>query len=271
MRSTTLPRIPTQRTHPTMRSRQTRHHRLRQACRNHPHRLHRQQLPCPRSPRRRQSRRDTPPPSCRQHSQKKPNRKQQHGSSSTRRNSKAHAAEQERRAEEFKQQQELAGAASTRQHRPKRDGQRKARQATFDRIIENAPAMLHRRSACAWSFAQSSTSTPTPSPTIWPRTSPPTTRTRQRSPEELLLATIDTTADAKLTAFALRLALSGHVCIPREKRVRLSSPKPKPFSLAPKPKNVSPARLRIRSRRWSSRIRAYRSRRAKVAKKQIAA
>ena len=38
----------------------------------------------------------------------------------------------------------------------------------------------------------------------------------QRSAEEVLLATIDTTADDKLTRFAIRLALSGHVGIPRE-------------------------------------------------------
>ncbi len=34
--------------------------------------------------------------------------------------------------------------------------------------------------------------------------------------EELLLATIDAAADDKLTCFAIRLALSGHVGIPRE-------------------------------------------------------
>ena len=38
----------------------------------------------------------------------------------------------------------------------------------------------------------------------------------QRSAEEVLLSTIDATADDKLTRFALRLALAGHVAIPRE-------------------------------------------------------
>ena len=38
----------------------------------------------------------------------------------------------------------------------------------------------------------------------------------RRSPEEMLLATINGTADGKLTRFAVRLALSGHVGIPRE-------------------------------------------------------
>lgn len=38
----------------------------------------------------------------------------------------------------------------------------------------------------------------------------------QRSAEEVLLSTIDATADDKLTRFALRLALAGHVGIPRE-------------------------------------------------------
>ena len=36
------------------------------------------------------------------------------------------------------------------------------------------------------------------------------------SSEEVLLATIDATPDDKLTPFAIRLALSGHVGIPRE-------------------------------------------------------
>ena len=38
----------------------------------------------------------------------------------------------------------------------------------------------------------------------------------QRSAEEVLLSTIDNTTDDKLTRFALRLALSEHVGIPRE-------------------------------------------------------
>ena len=38
----------------------------------------------------------------------------------------------------------------------------------------------------------------------------------QRSAEEVLHSTIDATADDKLTRFALRLALAGHVGIPRE-------------------------------------------------------
>ncbi len=40
--------------------------------------------------------------------------------------------------------------------------------------------------------------------------------TDRSSSEEVLLATIDATADDKLTRFAIRLALSGHVGIPRE-------------------------------------------------------
>jgi ParB family chromosome partitioning protein len=39
---------------------------------------------------------------------------------------------------------------------------------------------------------------------------------RRSCTEEVLLSVIDGTADGKLTAFALRLALSGHRGIPRE-------------------------------------------------------
>lgn len=38
----------------------------------------------------------------------------------------------------------------------------------------------------------------------------------RRSPDEVSLATIDATADNKLSHFAVRLALGGHVGIPRE-------------------------------------------------------
>ncbi len=38
----------------------------------------------------------------------------------------------------------------------------------------------------------------------------------QRTPEEVLISTLDTLADDKLTSFALRLALTGHLYIPRE-------------------------------------------------------
>ena len=38
----------------------------------------------------------------------------------------------------------------------------------------------------------------------------------RRTAEEVLLATIDATADDKLTRFAIRLALSAHVAVPNE-------------------------------------------------------
>ncbi len=41
-------------------------------------------------------------------------------------------------------------------------------------------------------------------------------RNDHRSAEEVLLATVDSTADEQLTRFALQLALSGHRGIPRE-------------------------------------------------------
>ena len=73
--------------------------------------------------------------------------------------------------------------------------------------------MQHNFVCCS---AHSSTLTPTPSPMIWPRTSQRDNENEQRSAEEVLLSTIDATADDQLTRFALRLALAGHVGIPRE-------------------------------------------------------
>ena len=49
----------------------------------------------------------------------------------------------------------------------------------------------------------------------------------QRSAEEVLLSTIDATADDKLTRFALRLALAERLAF-RAKASSTSSPKPKP-------------------------------------------
>ena len=123
------------RTRSSLRVRKTRHHRLRQARRNHPHRLHRQQLPCPRSPRRCQSR-GTPRPG---HAACTPGRNRGRGrgteSSSTRSSAKPTKPSRSAGPRSSSQQQEQAGAASTRQHRPNAMKQRKARQATFDRII----------------------------------------------------------------------------------------------------------------------------------------
>lgn len=88
----------------------------------------------------------------------------------------------------------------------------------------------------------------------------------QRSAEELLLATIDATADEKLPAFALRLALSGHVGIPRENELDFLTEAEAAFAPPQPKKKAPPAKEKKPTLVKSSPVK-----KAKVAKKQIAA
>ncbi len=122
-------------------------------------------------------------------------------------------AEQERKEEErkaeFQHQQKEYEAEQAR-----REKHRKARVATFERIIEQAPAsfnpaqmrvflrlLIHLDYSLleevAPHFANGDENT-------------------QLSDEEIVLAALDGTADEKLTGLALRLVLSDHVGIPHE-------------------------------------------------------
>jgi ParB family chromosome partitioning protein len=122
-------------------------------------------------------------------------------------------AEQERKEEErkaaFERQQKEYEAEQTR-----RDKLHKARVATFERIIEEAPAsfnpaqmrvflrlLIHLDYSfleeVATHFANGD-------------------ENAQQSDDEIVLAALDGTADEKLTGFALRLVLSDHIGIPQE-------------------------------------------------------
>ncbi len=125
---------------------------------------------------------------------------------------KEYEAEQERRAEEFRQQQERE-EVEYQAEQARRDEQRKLRVATFERIVENAPETLNSAqlrvllraivNLAPYTFADD-------------LAEDIADENERRSAEEVLLATIDATGDDKLTRFAIRLALSGHVGIPRE-------------------------------------------------------
>jgi ParB family chromosome partitioning protein len=122
-------------------------------------------------------------------------------------------AEQERKEEErkaaFERQQKEYEAEQTR-----REKLQKARVATFERIIEEAPAsfnpaqmrvflrlLIHLDYSfleeVATHFANGD-------------------ENAHQSDDEIVLAALDTTADEKLTSFALRLVLSDHIGIPQE-------------------------------------------------------
>ena len=126
---------------------------------------------------------------------------------------KEYDAERERRAEEFRKQQEQE-QQQYEAEQARRDEQRKARTATFERIVENAPESLSPAQLRVLLRAIVNLDPYTFADDLAEDIADESER---RSTEEVLLATIDVTADDKLTRFAIRLALFGHVGIPREK------------------------------------------------------
>ena len=125
---------------------------------------------------------------------------------------KEHEEEQERRSEEFRQQQEQR-QQEYEAEQTRRNELRNARKATFERILDNAPAMF---TAAQLRVVLRALVNLDPYTFADDLTEGLGTENEQRSAEELLLATIDGTEDDQLTRFALRLALSGHVGIPGE-------------------------------------------------------
>ena len=127
---------------------------------------------------------------------------------------KEHEEEQQRREKERKQQfereQEQYEAERTR-----REAAHKARQATFERIVENAPAtftaaqlrvFLHALiNLDPFDFAEDVAAYFVGDD-----------ENNQQTPDDVLVSTLASLPDEKLTSFALRLALTGHTDIPRE-------------------------------------------------------
>jgi len=120
-----------------------------------------------------------------------------------------HEHKEEVRKAEFDRQQKEYEAEQTR-----RDKQRKARLATFERIIEQAPAsfspapmrvFLRLLIHLDYSFLEEVANHFADGD-----------QNSQQSDEEIVLAALDSTADEKLTGLALRLVLSDHIGIPHE-------------------------------------------------------
>ncbi|MGI4830362.1 MAG: ParB/RepB/Spo0J family partition protein [Janthinobacterium lividum] len=136
-------------------------------------------------------------------------RKQQHAQ-----RRKEYDAEQERKAEERRQQEERE-EQEYEAEQARKEQQRTARKATFERILDNAPATLTAAQLRVLLRAIVNLDPYTFADDLAKELSEDFENDR-RSAEEVLLAVIDTTADSKLTRFAIRLALSAHVRIPRE-------------------------------------------------------
>jgi ParB family chromosome partitioning protein len=154
--------------------------------------------------------------------------------------------ERQRREEERKQQFEREQAEIEAESN-RRAETLKARQATFDRIVENAPATLSAVQLRVLLRAIVNLDPYTFADDLAEDIAG-YNQNEQRSAEEVLLATIDATGDDKLTSFALRLALAGHVGIPREgefdflneAEIVFVPPSPKKRAAAKKAKQPTP-------------------------------
>lgn len=127
---------------------------------------------------------------------------------------KEHEAEQQRREEERKAEYERQ-QAEYEAERKRREKLSKARIATFDRILDKAPAMFTAAQLRIflrllvhidpYSFLEEVASHFAGND-----------ENAQQSDEEIVLAALDNTAEDKLTSFALRLVLTDHVGIPHQ-------------------------------------------------------
>jgi ParB family chromosome partitioning protein len=122
--------------------------------------------------------------------------------------------ERQRREEERKQQFEQE-QAEIEAERNRRAEILKAREATFERILENAPPMFTAAQLRVFLRALVNLDPYTLTDDVAEHFAGDN-ENNQQTAEEILLSTIDGLTDDKLTGFALRLALTGYVDIPRE-------------------------------------------------------
>jgi len=137
--------------------------------------------------------------------------------------------EEERKAEFERQQKEFEAEQG------RRDKQSKARVATFERIIEQAPASFNpvQMRVFLRLFIHLDYSFLEEVATHYANGD----ENSQQSDDEIVLAALDRTADEKLTGLALRLVLSDHVGIPHESQPDLLAEAEQAFA-PKKPKAV---------------------------------
>ena len=127
---------------------------------------------------------------------------------------KEYEEEQERRAEDQREEderQELEREAE----RSKREKAMKARAATFERILDNAPAMFSAPQLRVFLRALVNLDPYTFTDDVAEHFAA-ADENHNKSAEEILLEVVDGLTDDKLTAFALRLVLTGSTPIPRD-------------------------------------------------------
>jgi ParB family chromosome partitioning protein len=199
-----------------------------------------------------------PPPSLPEASEEETEEEAQRKAEHEQRVAEYHAEQErketERKAEFGREQNEYEAEQA------RREKQRKARVATFERIIEHAPAsfsaaqmrvflrlLIHLDYSfleeVAVHFANGDENT-------------------QQSDDEIVLAALDSTADQKLTGLALRLVLSDHVGIPHESQPDLLTEAEQIF--VPKKPNTSNAKAKASGKEKAA------PRKATTKKKEVA-
>jgi ParB family transcriptional regulator, chromosome partitioning protein len=159
---------------------------------------------------------------------------------------KEYEEEQERRAEERRQEEQRR----EQEYEAERAGKKrlqKARTETFERIVQNAPASFTAAqlrvllrvlvSLDPYAFTDD---------LAGEIAGENENENEQRTAEEILLSAIDGIHNDKLTGFALRLALTGHVAIPREGEFDFLAEAETAFA-PPQPKNAVSKKPKVKT------------------------
>jgi ParB family chromosome partitioning protein len=182
-----------------------------------------------------------------------------------------HEQEQQRREEERKQQFEREKAEHE-VEQVRRDELRKRREATFERIIANAPAVLTSAQMRVLLRAIVNLDPYTFADDLADDLAGDN-ENEQRTAEEVVLSTLDTLTDEKLTGFALRLALAGHRGIPREGEFDFLAEAEQVFAPLPPAKEENPKGMKRPTpiKAASNPIQKAPAKRPKPSKKNVAA
>jgi ParB family chromosome partitioning protein len=151
---------------------------------------------------------------------------------------KAYEEEQERRAE-VRKQEEQRREQEYEAERARKEKLQKTRNAIFGRIVQNAPATFTAGQLRVLLRALINLDPYTFTDDLAEEIAGEN-ENEQRTAEEVLLSAIDGLGDVKLTGFALRLALTGHVAIPAKARSTFS-PRPR-LPLHPHNRRTRPAK-----------------------------
>jgi ParB family chromosome partitioning protein len=157
---------------------------------------------------------------------------------------KEYEEEQERRAEVRKLEEEQR-EQEYEAERARKEELQKARTAAFERIVQNAPATFTSAQLRVLLRALVNLDPYTLTDDLAEQIAGED-ENEQRTAEEVLLSAIDGLEDNKLTGFALRLALTGHIDIPREGEFDFLAEAEAVFA-SPQPKNAASKKPKVKT------------------------